>query len=295
MILASLIILLTAFYSIGVVEKSSTNKVIDKQIAKLEEKIKSNENESSLIMDEFSSDYEYRTKIVSMLIAQNPTVIDSEIALEELKSLISADEISIADAKGIIKYSTNLQDKSASVNPAFIEYVNDKTFSKTIVTKINEEIMFVSGAARLDKSGIIQIIFTPEKINSVLKYSDISKITQDFPLYKNGSTAIIDSESLEYLSHTNSLSVGLVSQFSNSDFDFENLSGSFYDKVNGKKSYIKYSIVDNKIIMGIVPKSEMFAGRNLTCIWLLVSLSVITAVSYLSSRAFCITKNCGNP
>ena len=34
-----------------------------------------------------------------MLIAQNPSVLENEIALEEMRSLISADEISITDEK----------------------------------------------------------------------------------------------------------------------------------------------------------------------------------------------------
>lgn len=286
MILSSVFIISTAYYSIGVVSKASTRKTVDKRLYQLETKIEENENETNFILEEFSSDYEHRASIISMLIAQNPAVLDNEIALEEMKSLISADEISVTDEKGIIKYSTNQHDEEATTDSSFINAIKDKSFSDTIISTIDNNLVLISGTSRIDSNGIVQIVYTPEKLNKALAYSDISLVTSEYPLYKNGSTAILDVNTYKYLSHTNSEVIGLTSQFNEDDFDFENKSGDFYSKVNGKKSLIRYSVQDDKIILGIVPISEVYSKRNITTIWLIVTSVILIMSSYLSVRAF---------
>lgn len=293
MILSSIFIISTAYYSIGVVSKASTRKTVDKRLHQLETKIEENEIETNFILEEFSSDYEQRASIISMLIAQNPSVLNNEVALEEMKSLISADEISVTDEKGIIKFSTNQHDEETTTDSFFTDAIKNKSFSDTIVSTIDDKLVLISGASRIDSNGIVQIIYTPEKLNKALAYSDISLVTSEFPLYKNGSTAILDINTYKYLSHTNSEVIGLTSQFNEDDFDFEEKSGDFYSKVSGKKSFIRYTIQDDKIILGIVPTSEVFSKRNITSVWLLILSVILILSSYLSVRTFYIN-HCQN-
>ncbi|NLK70653.1 MAG: hypothetical protein GX286_04350 [Clostridiales bacterium] len=293
MILSSVFIVSTAYYSIGVVSKANTRSTIDKRLHQLENKIKENEIETNFILEEFTNDYEHRANIISMLIAQNPSVLENEVALEEMRSLISADEISITDENGIIRYSTNQHEEEIASNSFFTEAIKNKNYSDTIVSTVNDELVLISGTSRIDSNGIVQIVYTPEKLSKALTYSDISLVTSEFPLYKNGSTAILDINTYKYLSHTNSEVVGLTSQFNEDDFDFENKSGDFYSKINGKKSLVRYSIQDDKIILGIVPVSEVYSTRNIVTIWLLILSVILIFSSYLSVRAFFIN-HCQN-
>lgn len=288
MILSSVFIISTAYYSIGVVSKASTRTNVDKRLHQLETKIKENEIETNFILEEFTADYEHRANIISMLIAQNPSVLENEIALEEMRTLISADEISITDEKGIVRYSTNQHDEKIVSDSFFSDAIKNKAFSDTIISTIDGNLVLISGTSRIDSNGIVQIIYTPEKLNKALAYSDISIVTSDFPLYKNGSTAILDINTFKYLSHTNSKAIGLTSQFNEDDFDFESKSGDFYSRVNGKKSFIRYSVQDDKIILGIVPVKEVYSRRNITAIWLMVLSIILIFSSYLSVRTFYI-------
>jgi hypothetical protein len=119
---------------------------------------------------------------------------------------------------------------------------------------------------------------------NVLKSTDISMVTSEYPLFKSGFTAIIDSSTYTYLSHTDTSLVGTPSQLPQEQFDFTKEKGGFFCSVGGKKSYVRYYIYDDKILLGVVPTSEIYRLRNALTGWMLFDGLVLSAIAILSAR-----------
>jgi hypothetical protein len=141
----------------------------------------------------------------------------------------------------------------------------------------------VTGTARLDRTGIIQIKFLSEN------NFDISGTASDYPLLDKGCTAIIDCETYTYLSHTDNSLIDKTVQIPKEEFSGKKF--TFYSFYKGSKVMVRYKIYEGYIILGMIPITEIYSTRNAITVWVLIISIIMGIVACLSFRKHLIDNN----
>lgn len=281
MAITTIVMLLLALYCSSVVEFNTYDSIIDIRLQKIVERLSADEEERKALQDEIVSDCEEKAQMVSMLISQSSQELSYELSLEEIRIILNADEITIGNSNGNIEYSTSTYDLTDVIPSELIPYVNDKTFTKSFS---DSDGRIVTGTARLDDDGIIMLTFSSDAMEKMLKSTDISKVTSEYPLLEDGFTAIIDSNTYNYLSHTDLSMVGTPSQLPREKFNLEGGKDGFFYSISGQKCYVRYLVYDDMVIVGVVPSKEIYRLRNSLAGWLTFLGLVLTITSLLCTR-----------
>ncbi len=296
-ILSSAIIISLVYYSFGVVERASMNKIMDVRLDRITEDIEENNTELEAFISQITADNESRAKALAFMILQNPSILKDNETLEEVRVALGVDDINITDQSGSVIAGTSAYTgdifSSELYIVDFLPAIKNKSFSKTITEDVYGTKRFYTGVARLDKSGIVQITSTPLTLKRIITYSDISTVTQENQLMKKGCLAVIDMASYKYISHTDSKYVSTGVQIPK--FNFEAEKGNFASTLNGKKATVRYRHYgDDKVVLAIVPNNEIYSVRNVTVKTLCVVLTLILVVTVLSVRQAVILKGKDN-
>lgn len=291
MLISSFICTFLSYYSTGVVERSQARRIIDDRLDMMSEKIEEGYNQAAVIKNQVCENYEYRAKMIALMISQSTSSISDENSLEEMRIAINADEINITDSSGMIEYSTSYHQGSYA-EQIFIDNMSDRNFTKAIITEDEGSEKIIIGTARVDKTGIIQITFTTDNIEQLVSYFDISKVTSEYPLLNSGCMAVIDRKSYTYLSHTDSALTDTAVQIPAEKFNGEKY--NFYSYYNGNKVFIRYRIYDDKIIFGMLPADEIYSSRNMVTAWVAVISIILSGISCLVLRKHIIDESATN-
>lgn len=291
MLIASFICTFLSYYSTGVVERSQARRIIDDRLDMMSEKIEEGYNQAAVIKNQVCENYEYRAKMIALMISQSTSSISDENSLEEMRIAINADEINITNSSGMIEYSTSYHQGSYA-EQIFIDNMSDRNFTKAIITEDEGSEKIIIGTARVDKTGIIQITFTTDNIEQLVSYFDISKVTSEYPLLNSGCMAVIDRKSYTYLSHTDSALTDTAVQIPAEKFNGEKY--NFYSYYNGNKVFIRYRIYDDKIIFGMLPADEIYSSRNMVTAWVAVISIILSGISCLVLRKHIIDETATN-
>lgn len=291
MLISSFICTFLSYYSTGVVERSQARRIIDDRLDMMSEKIEEGYNQAAVIKNQVCENYEYRAKMIALMISQSTSSISDENSLEEMRIAINADEINITNSSGIIEYSTSYHQGSYA-EQIFIDNMSDRNFTKAIITEDEGSEKIIIGTARVDKTGIIQITFTTDNIEQLVSYFDISKVTSEYPLLNSGCMAVIDRKSYTYLSHTDSALTDTAVQIPAEKFNGEKY--NFYSYYNGNKVFIRYRIYDDKIIFGMLPADEIYSSRNMVTAWVAVISLILSGISCLVLRKHIIDETAAN-
>jgi hypothetical protein len=286
MILASVLCTFASYYSVGVVQRSQMKYIIDERIDKMAEQIERGYKKEQDIKDKICENYEYRAKMIALIMSQSISSISDENTLEELRIAINADEISITDEKGIIEYSTSYY-KGEYAEQIFIENIADRNYTKAIIRKDSDgSDEVIVGTSRADSTGIIQILFTAENVEQTAGVFDISEVAEGYTLLNMGSMGVIDINSYTYLSHTDESFINKAVQIPAEEFDGEKL--TFYSYYNSEKAMVRYRIYDDKIIFGIIPLSEIYSLRNAVTAWVAIISIILSIIALLAMRKYII-------
>ena len=129
----------------------------------------------------------------------------------------------------------------------------------------------------------MQITFSADSVVSLLQDADWANIASDMPLYSSGTTAILETDTLKYISCTNTDLIGKTT-----DYDKEQLQrnkGKFNVKdADGKTEMVHYQTSGDYIILATVPYSDIYHMRNVVVGWIVVGGAVILAVTCLALR-----------
>ena len=287
MVITAIIITSAIYYIFGVIEKDRMINIIDKRMEILIKNVNENDKDMQRFVDQVREDNEDRAKGASLILLHNPGSISSDVVLEEIRIGIGADAINIIDENGKIVAGSDayseVVDYDEELFEEFQRALTNTNFYKTVI-KTNEDgtYTFKTAVARLDKKGIIEISVIPKNINEIINTLNIASVTSDFPLMESGSTAIIDTETHKFLSHTNSQYIGESVQIPESKFSKDK--GTFSSTFKGKPSIIRYLKEEDKIFIGIVNKSEVYTSRNMIFWTLIFVQPILILVGFLAIR-----------
>ena len=102
-------------------------------------------------------------------------------------------------------------------------------------------------------------------------------------MLSNGFTAIIDKNTKTYLSHTTSARTGTVSTIIMEKIKDD--SGDLFVKIDGKSHYVCYAVQDDYVIVGALPKSELFSTRRIVVGWTAAAPILLCIVTNLALRS----------
>lgn len=290
MAVASAVCTFVSYYSVGVVQRANVKYSIDERIDKMISKIEWGYEKEKESRQKICENYKSRARMTALMVFQNNLNLSDENTLEQLRIAINADEISISDSRGIIEYSTTYY-KGEYVQQEFLENISDKNYTDAVITKNSDnEDEIIVATSRMDKSGIIQLLFNAENIEQSTGVFNISDVASGYTVFDSGCMAVIDLNSYTYLSHTNDGFTGKIVQIPAEEFNGNNF--TFYSYYKGEKSIVRYKFYnDDKIILGIVPLSNVYSWRNAVTAWVAIISIILSIVAFLAMRKYIIDEN----
>ncbi len=271
-----LVIIFLAYYSIGIVEKNNVLENARKHIELTTQQYENSQLQYNQLIKKLCSEYESKTKTVSVLLTQLPYSIHEDMALEEIRTAIGAEEISLSDKNGMIVCSTSPNSSPSYIDDYFRNGLTVNNYADVEVLNADQKYIFNCAVSRRDSPGMLICTFSDTSMN----YNDSRFTFPENNVLSSCVTAIVDSSTMTYLHHTNSILEG-SDCILDRDY-FVSQKDHFSHKIYGKSSLICYSAKDGNIIMCITPKKDIFLKRNETCAWL-ITLSMLAIGSLLLS------------
>ncbi len=289
LVIVSICIMALSYYCVGVVERHSMDEIMEVRLDNLSTAAKESTTERELIYNRFVTDCECKAQAVAVMIAQNPKLIADEIGLEELLVVTGVDEITIADENGEVVLTTSASfEEQVGLDDTFAQNADKKNYSGNIIAERNGKSVLICGVSRRDAAGILTISCSADVLRQVEEFTDISEVTSRFPLMEHGITAIIDAETMQYISHTNSSLVGTVTEIESAEFNDDR--GNFKCKLDDEDCYVKYQVDNGNIILAAIPEHELYEGRNNVLKWLVFACLMCCFAATLASRKVFLDK-----
>jgi len=288
--LATFITILVTFLMQSYSLKQRINTKISSNIYNISKLIEDNSKSISELKENLNSDYISKTNAVAYIIQQNPQIIESKQALDEIADAIDVDEIHVTDEEAVIRWGTvteylGFDFKTSEQANEFVTILTDNVKSIAQEPQPNGAagILFqYIGVPRLDRPGIIQIGMEPKRLIEVLEKNRIDNVIDNYNLGEN-----------EFIFALN-VSDNTIAYFNDSDF----IGKSYLDiglnkeptdylekynsvNINGTKLYITAQQVNDYYIFSGYTKSNMYAERNKQIIILALSDMVIIFVLLL--------------
>ena len=281
-VIVMVLTLLIAYYSVGVIEKNAAWQTSEKHIAGIINAIEKQDEEFESICSSFRSEYESKAMTISLIISHTPKALSEDMAAEELLAAIGAEELFLSDKYGNLTFSTSSSEKGLKVREEFSEGTNIKNYRNTVTERSGKDLIFEVAVSRRDKNGLVIIRFRNPTAGRLTNYSDLADSSQISTVFPSGSCAIINSDNMEYLSHSSGTMTGQKCQIPEEYFSREK---KYFSYSGGStSSLVCFEHYKNNIIIDVLPKEEVYSGRNMLLIWMCVLAAAALISVILSIR-----------
>ena len=207
-----------------------------------------------------------KTHAFALMIASDPSILHNPEKLEVIRQKLDVDELHVSDEKGVLQWSVSFNKSlnyrgydmnSQAQSAAFMPALTDKKFELVQTPQMSGsfKILFqYVGVARIDKPGIVQIGYRPERIIEAQHLADIKQIAENTRIGTNGSLFINESHELP----------------------------SDYRQVTRTSDSIKLSIASGKYLLTAeLPEEEMYVSRDSILKVLIIGNLILFGVIFL--------------
>lgn len=262
------VLAVAAGYTVGVVGQNTVIAQIDVNIGSVEAYLGKNQNATELLTEEFKEDYSAKTRTIAMLLEQDSSFITDDRTLEELRVTVNADMLSVADADGNVVASTDPSGAGSSVREEFRAHLQDDVYTDVLFLLDSDTPTIVAASSLDGGHGMVQITFSADSAVSLLKDADWANIASDMPLYSSGTTAILEADTMKYISCTDSSLIGTTASYSAEDM--KRNKGNFDHKnADGRMEMVHYLTSGDYVILATVPYSDIYHMRNVVVGWVI--------------------------
>lgn len=274
---------IAAGYTVGVVSMNDVIAQIDMNIGSVEAYLEKNQNATVLLTEEFKEEYAAKTRTIAMLLAQDSTFITDDRTLEELRVTVNADIISVTDGDGNVAASTDPSGEGTSVREEFRPHLKEDVYTEVLFLLESDTPTIVAASSLDGGHGLVQITFSADSMVSILQDADLANAAVDMPLYSSGTTAILEADTMKYISCTNSERIGTKAEYAASQM--QKKKGKFdVENADGKTELLHYQSSGDYIILATVPYSDIYHMRNVVVGWIVCGGVFILAVTCLALR-----------
>ena len=270
-LILSVLIILFAYYAIGVVERHEVLEKAENRFDIMETELEKNQREQELVLHELRTQYLTSARIAAMMLSGSPDMLKTETGLEELRIALNCSVLAVSDADGKVIYSTAHTNAGEHINDAFVKGLTNKGFSDVVIELSDDSYTILAAATWLDADGVIQLSFPENKLEPLLSTNDAS-VAMNQLFLESGTLAILN-EDLQYISHTNRELVGLTASFSQEELEEE--SDQFTMRIAGEKQRVMYRRAGEQILLCTLPTSVLYDRRNTVIRWLLLLSAII--------------------
>ncbi len=285
--IACSVLVFCTWYVVGIVEKNNTKKILEARVSSISEIMYKQEAKYKNMSELVSDEYKTKARAVAIMLSKNTDIMTDELLLEEMRMSIGADAISIFDKYIQLEYSTSMDKTSEKYVHKFEQAINNKLFSVAQIDTNYDIPKVIVGCSRLDNPGIVLIEYTAENMNVIVELiNSISEMAVTIPIMKTGSLAVIDSNSMNYIAHTDENMIGKSSGFQLDTHFVGKVTYDFFDcEINGKDVLLHFDFCNNNVVIGYIPYSEIYNVRNNTIQWVIVVGAIVAIVVTLTLRS----------
>ena len=293
MIIAFIGVLIVSFSVLTKQASENANALIQLKISDVEKQIEQNEMNLLRIRKEADENALAKASALAKMLSLKPEIVTNVSEIEDIRELLSVDEIHISDETGILIAGTvpsfiGYDFASAEQSSQFLPAITNPKFKLAqdpMPRGINQEIFQYVGVARVDSPGIVQIGYKPQKLINAMEVADIKNLAAGFRVGNSGGVVIVDFQGY-ILSTNNEENIG--KRLNDIGLNLENFNdeeGSFLGEINEVDYLISYRKSDEYLIMGTLPTREMYFSRDTgTNMLILFNILLFCAIFFLIAR-----------
>ena len=282
MVIAYVVICILAVYAVSVLDRNNVVRQIDINVNSIVSYLEQGAETGELVQKEFLDEYRTKTKVVSVMITDASSLEENESVLEKIRVAVDADEVSVFSHSGNIVATTATYGSSVSIDPEFRAHVSEKNYNNAVFHE-NEGASYITAAAQLaDEGYLLQVKYDAASLSSIVEGSSISSAAVNFPLYSKGDTALIDSETMTYVSHSSKSRTGM--KCSVDPELFRRNKSKFDANLTGDTVMVRYHKYDDYIIAAFVSYDDIFQTSYAVLGWMIGGGVAILTVAALAMR-----------
>lgn len=283
-IISCIVMVVFTWYVVGVIEKENTREILESRVSDVSDTLYKKQLRYQSVFSDICDEYKSRARAFAMMLSKNTDIMSDDIQLEEMRTSIGADVISIFDENFQLDYTTGSFSEEHKVYMEFEAAVENKLFSSAFIDTDSETKKVIVGCSRIDRPGVIQIEYVSENVDTILMLMDVSKMFVGIPIMKTGSVAIIDNKSMNFIAHTDEQMIGKPSHFDLKK-DFFGAEPFFDCEIQGEEVMLHFDFCNNQLVIGYVPYSEIYSIRNDIIKWVVAVAIIVSAVVTLTVRS----------
>ncbi|TCD46999.1 hypothetical protein [Chlorobium sp. N1] len=211
-----------------------------------------------------------KTRAFASAIALDPTLLSSPSRLEAYRKMLNVDELHVADERGVLTASTKPgyvgyrydSDPQSAVFMLAVDYPAFALAQRPMPKGIDKELFQYTGVARIERRGIVQTGYRPERLQRAMEAADIAKIATDMRIGKSGALLVADLDGTIQSAGSETL---LGRQIAEAGFERHRIKGEAGEcraRVEGTESYCRYRVTDEYLLVGWIPMDELYSMRN---------------------------------
>ncbi len=281
MVIAYIALCLISVYAVSVLDRNDVVRSIDTNVNAITAYLEQGSETGERVQREFIEEYRTKTAVVSVMIPDPEALEENESVLEEIRVAVDAEEVSVFTGSGNIAATTASYGRSVSVDSEFTEHISEANYSGAV---LHSDIAkpYVAAVSHLAKGYILQIKYSAEDLVKLVENNSISSAAKNFPLYTDGYTAIIDSESFTYISHSSRSKIG--TECSLDKELFKRNKSKFDTFMSGESVMVRYHKYEDYIIAAFVPYNDIFKASYAVLGWMLGGGVAILTIAALGMR-----------
>lgn len=277
------VICVVASYSISIVSVNHVIEHIDENIGTTSNFLNQNGTRYDDLLSDFKEDYSSKTRMIAMILAKDDSYLEDDRTLEELRVTVGAELITVVDGTGEILASTDPSSEENNILDQFLGHLQSNVYTDVKIDTEAEKPVITAASSLDNGNGLVQIVYDGTSAASILEEARIINVSKNIPLYTSGISALLDRDSLKYISCSETDKIG-----TKCTYDAEKLSekkGKFdVELEDGSRAMAHYQISGDYIVLAVVPYSEIYHARNLVLGWTISGGVLIMLVTLLGLR-----------
>lgn len=253
-------------------------------------KMSNNEQQIENLTSMLNEEYLIRARSFALIIEEDPSIIDNQEKFMEIVKRLGVDEAHVIDYDGYLKWGSNAEYYNMDFadddqTSPFLEILKDPDLEIVQEPRPNAavgKLFQYIGVARRDKKGIIEIGMEPYHLEEALKNNSIGNVIGDISVGNTGYMFSVDKETSIFTFHPNNELIDTV-------FDHAKRDSKFIT-VNGEKVIYNKLENDDQILYAVIPKSEVYAQRNIYTLMFFVFSIILYIILCFSINTY-VKKN----
>lgn len=281
--------------------RSARNNMVRNSNEKLDQIVQilnNSDAELKNLSDGLSEDYLTRARAFAYMVEKEPDILESRKKLNEIKKILSVDELHAINEEGILNAGTipkyiGMDFRSTKQTKEFLSILNGKR--DYLIQKVQpngaEKKMFqYIGVKRRDQPGILQVGIAPDRLLRAKKRNELSYIFSRVPADEGYVLFAVNMKDKKVIAHSDGEStLETIEKLQYSDRMVEKFrSGRFYGSGKQKKFYVLRKHDNLLLGIGVTTKAlykESGEQMGMSFLYLaLTSLVMIIMINYLLKR-----------